>query len=430
MIAVVLTVGALVLCYRLARERFDGVPSAIATLGVAGGSGVAWAVSGSEDASGALRVLLGSVVAFAWMRAARGRPDRVRWIGAAAGVAAGGLAALPWMERQPFAQPLLGTVALADTLWSSRGGLLATSPAVYAAVVGLFFLWRVDRVLAGAAFALLAVTTLFVAAHAAWWAHAWPAPPAFLAIVPYFVCGAAALVEVISRGVARRPVLATGFVLAPLLLWNLTLMKAGHAADFALGEPASFGDVGAAQARILHNWVGHPPSAPASLGYALVNGVRPAAYDLLAAGRLLGGGVTTGEIDIGERDGSFVGDGWHGAERDAGRSFRWATRSATVVAPLDHAADLVVELVVRPYQPPTAPPQQLTLIVNDAAQPAVTLAAGWRAAAVTVPRVAWRSGVNHLELRFAYDAKPSDAGIADGRLLAASVDTIRVRVAP
>ena len=49
---------------------------------------------------------------------------------------------------------------------------------------------------------------------------------------------------------------------------------------------------------------------------------------------------------------------------------------------------------------------------------------------MTVPSAAWRSGVNHLELRFAYDARPSDAGIPDGRSLAASVDAIKVRVAP
>ena len=425
MIAIVLIGAGLVLCYRLAREHFDRIPSAIATLGVAAGSGVAWSVSGSGDTAGPLRVLLGSLAAFAWMRAARGRPDRVRWFCAAAGAVAGGLATLPWLESQPFS----GTAAVADALWSSRGGLLATSPAVYAAVVGLCFLPRVDRVLATAAVAQLAVTTVFVSAHASWWAAAWPAPPAFLALAPYFVCGAAALVEAIGRGVTRRPVLAAGFLLAPLLLWNVTLMKAGHDGDFHLGEPASFGDVGAAQARALHDWVGHPPSAPANVGYALANSVHPAAYDLLAASRLLGGGAATGEIDIGERDGPFVGDGWHGAERDGGRSFRWATRSAAVEAPLNHPADLVVEVVVRPYQPPKAPPQQLTLVVNGAPQAPVTLAAGWRAASVIVPRAAWRSGVNHLELRFAYDAKPADAGIADGRSLAASVDTIQVRVA-
>ena len=52
----------------------------------------------------------------------------------------------------------------------------------------------------------------------------------------------------------------------------------------------SFGEVGAAQARALHGWIGHPASAPANIAYAVANGVRPAAYDMLASNRLLAGG--------------------------------------------------------------------------------------------------------------------------------------------
>jgi hypothetical protein len=173
---------------------------------------------------------------------------------------------------------------------------------------------------------------------------------------------------------------------------------------------------------------------PANLVFALANGVHPSAYDLLASNRLLAGGVSEGEIDIGERDAAFVGEGWHGAERNTGDAgpgtFRWATRSASLLAPLDHAADLVVEVVARPYQPPRHPPQQLTLVVNGIPQAPVALAAGWHPVSFRVPRSAWRSGINHLELRFAYDAKPSDAGIPDGRSLASSVDVVTVRVAP
>jgi hypothetical protein len=291
-------------------------------------------------------------------------------------------------------------------------------------------LLRVDRVLAAVGLTLLALTTLYVSAHAYWWSSAWPAPVAFVALTPYFVCGAAALVAAIGRAVARRPVLAAVALLAPLVVWNLTLMKAGADATFPLGDPMSFGEVGAAQARALHHWIGHPPSAPANLAYALANGVHPAAYDLLASSRLLAGGAAAGEIDVGERDDSFVGVGWYGAERDGARSFRWASRSATVVAPLDHVADLVVEVVARPYQPPSRPPQQLTLVVNGTAHGPATLAAGWQPATFRVPAAAWRNGVNHLELRFAYDARPSDAGIPDGRALSASIDAIAVRIPP
>ena len=426
MMTTILIAVALVLCYLLARERFSRATSMLAVAGVALGSPVLWYFVGSADDSARVRLLLGSIAAYGWVRAARdASPRATRWW-AAAGIVAGIAATLTWLDG-PLA---VAGASPADVLWSSRGGVLANAPAVYLGVIGLVLFWRADRLLAVVGMTLMAATTCLVAAHARWWSYAWPAAPAFMALTPYVVCGIAALVDGLARLVARRPALAAGVLLSGLVLWNVTLMKAGHDGDFHLGEPASFGDIGAAQARTLHGWIGHPASAPANLAYAVVNGVHPSAYDLLAGGRLLGGGVDTGEIDIGERDGPFVGEGWHGAERDGGRSFRWATRSAIVEAPLDHPADLVVDVVVRPYQPPKAPPQQLTLIVNDALQAPVTLAAGWRAASVTVPRAVWRTGVNRLELRFAYDAKPSDAGIPDGRAIAASVDTIQVRVAP
>jgi hypothetical protein len=426
MLTTTLIVAALVCCYLLARERFSRATSLLAVSGVALGSPVLWYLIGSADGSAAARLVLGSIAGYGWVRAARGASPRATRLWAAAGIVTGIVATLTWLDG-PLA---VAGASPADVLWSSRGGALADAPGLYLGAIGLFLLWRVDRLLTVAGATLLAATTCLVAAHAHWWSLAYPVAPAFVALTPYVVCGVAAVVDGLARLVARRPALAAGVLLSGLVLWNVTLMGVAHHGDYHLGEPASFGDVGAAQARVLHGWIGHPASAPANLAYALANGVHPSAYDLLAAGRLLGGGVDTGEIDIGERDGPFVGEGWHGAERDGGRSFRWATRSATIEAPLDHPADLVVQVVVRPYQPPKAPPQQLTLIVNDAAQAPVTLAAGWRAAIITVPRAAWRSGVNHLELRFAYDAKPSEAGIADGRALAASVDAIQVRVVP
>jgi hypothetical protein len=431
MIAILLTAAGLVACYLLARQRFAAAPAAIATLGVGAGSGVFWYASGSDDPYATVRLAAGSLAAYGWVRASRGRSPQAHWAWAAAGIAMGLAAAL--LRSEP--RDLTGTLSVPDVLWSSRGGLLATSPAVCLSVIGLGFLLRVDRPLAAVGATLLVLTTLFVSAHAFWWTTAWPAPVAFVALTPYFVCGAAAVVDAIGSAVGRRPVLAAGTLLAPLLVWNLTFMKAGTDATFHLGEPMSFGDVGAAQAQALHRWIGHPPAMPANLAFGLANGVHPSAYDLLASNRLLAGGATEGEIDIGERDSAFVGEGWHGAERDTGpgvgpSTFRWATKSATLLAPLDHAADLVVDVVVRPYRPPTQPPQQLTLVVNGVAQAPVTLASGWHAATFPVARSAWRSGINHLELRFAYDARPSDAGIPDGRSLASSVDVVKVRVAP
>src|SRR5204862_401888 len=80
-----------------------------------------------------------------------------------------------------------GGFSLVDVFWSSRGGLLATSPAVYVGVLGWIVLWRVDRTIATAGLALLAVSAVLVSSRAAWWTGAWPSPAAFLALTPYVV---------------------------------------------------------------------------------------------------------------------------------------------------------------------------------------------------------------------------------------------------
>jgi hypothetical protein len=419
-VALTFTLAALVVCYLLARERFGRATSALATLGVVLASPLGWNLASWGDLSAAARLLFGSVAAYAWIRISRDASGAARWRWAAAGLAGGLVATLQWPGSP--ARLLDGTAL--DVLWSSRGGLFATAPALYLGALGLVALWRVDRALTATGLALLVLTTLVVGSVDFWWMTGRPSPPAFAAVTPYLVCGAAAGVDLIAHWAARRPVLATSVLLSPLIVWNLALVQLAHEGVFRLGEPTSFGDIGAAQAERLHDWVGHPFSAPASVAFAVANGVRPGAYDLLAPNRLLARGAVTGTLDIGTGDAPYVGDGWHAAERDGAVTFRWAMQVASIDLPLDHAADLRVQVDVRPYQPPNRPPQQLTLVVNGAPQAPVALVSGWQPARMAVPRAAWRSGVNHLELRFAYEARPSDAGIPDGRVFAASVDAI------
>ena len=256
---------------------------------------------------------------------ARGALATPAWGRAAAGVGAGFLATMPWTGG-----PIGGGFGLADVLWSSRGGLLATSPAFYVGALGLVALWRVDRAIAATGLTLLAATALLVSSRAAWWTGAWPSPAAFLALTPYVVCGVAAFVEVSAQLVSRRPVVAAGALASVLVVWNVTLMKVAQDRQYQLGDPVSFADLGAGQARALHGWIGHPASAPANVAFAVANGVGPGDYDLLAPNRLLAGGDTTGRVDIGAGDGAFVGEGWHAAEQDGGTSFRWAAKSAFV----------------------------------------------------------------------------------------------------
>src|SRR5690348_1602839 len=110
--ALLLAAGALIACYLLARERFDRVAAALATLAVGAGSGVAWYATGSDDPAAAFRLFGGSLLAYGWVRASRGRPPHVRAACAAAGVA-GGLAAA-FVHAEPHAWS--GTLGVADVL--------------------------------------------------------------------------------------------------------------------------------------------------------------------------------------------------------------------------------------------------------------------------------------------------------------------------
>ena len=85
-----------------------------------------------------------------------------------------------------------------------------------------------------------------------------------------------------------------------------------------------------------------------------------------------------------------------------------------------------------------APPQTLTLSAGgrtcapdgtNAGPLALPVPAGWQVVECTLDRTAWRSGVNELELRFAYAQRPIDVGAGgDLRPLAAAVDWVRVAV--
>ena len=58
-----------------------------------------------------------------------------------------------------------------------------------------------------------------------------------------------------------------------------------------------------AQARVVHRWFGNPFTYPASLVFALRNGVSPGEYDMLRTNRFLADPLQPyGRIDIGAPD--------------------------------------------------------------------------------------------------------------------------------
>ena len=115
--------AALALCYWLARERFDAVTSALAVGGVAVGGPIAWHALGPVDADFAIRLILGTVAVVLWSRLQTRLADSPA---AALAVALGLAAMLPWIDGPVSVAGLTP----AEGLWSSRAGLLATSPAL------------------------------------------------------------------------------------------------------------------------------------------------------------------------------------------------------------------------------------------------------------------------------------------------------------
>jgi hypothetical protein len=271
--------------------------------------------------------------------------------------------------------------------------------------------------------------TYFNASIQDWWGSAGYGGRRFDGTLALFALGCAYFLVVALDLVRRFPAVTVASAGAALLLWNLTLMSAANAGVVRIGESVSFGDTMAAQARAFHGWFGNPFTYPASLLYAMRNGVSPGSYDVLYTNRFLGDPLRPyGGVDIGNTgDGALLRDGWHDPEREGTVTFRWTTGRAEILIPLDHTASLRTEIRAHAFVFPNAPAQMLTLLVNGHAQAPVTIPPGWQSVDTIVDRSMWRTGVNRLTLQFAWEKSPADVGLGnDPRRLAAAVDFVRV----
>ena len=122
--------------------------------------------------------------------------------------------------------------------------------------------------------------------------------------------------------------------------------------------------------------------------------------------------------------------GWSGWEQTAeGDSFVWAqARQARLRVDSRADGDRLVRFRAWPYRFPGAPPQTVTLFVNDARVESATLGDGPRVYAFIAPKAAFRPGANEVRLEFAYAEAPRDRepGGADARTLAAAFDWLEL----
>jgi hypothetical protein len=263
-----------------------------------------------------------------------------------------------------------------------------------------------------------------------WWGSAGFGGRRFDGALPFFCLGLAALMDAGARAVRRHALAAVAAVLAMMSIWNLALIEAAHGGAAPIGETMEFDRAWALQARVVHGWFGNPFTYPASLVFALRNGVGPGDYDLLSTNRFLSDPLKPyGRIDIGTGDEWAIEEGWHAAESEGQTSYRWAERRAVLRVPLDHTAGLRVEVRLHAFAYPGAPPQTITIAANSGACAPLLVPPRWQTVECTLDAPAWRTGVNRVALTFNYASRPVDVGLGgDTRPLSAAVDWLRVRV--
>lgn len=316
------------------------------------------------------------------------------------------------------------------TVFSSRNGLVAMSPIVYVGLLGLVAFTRRHRA-TGVPLAVAVLAMIwFNASIQDWWGSDGYGGRRFDGVLPIVVLGVAAALDGMRRWTLARPQWVAAAAACACVAWNLTLMAAAQRGTVRLGEAIPFGRVSGEQARIWHEWIGHPFSYPANLWFAVRNRVSPAAYDRLGPALFLGDPLRpTGRIDIGNDDGLLIGEGWFPPEREGDTTFRWASRDAHILLPLARTAPLTVLIRARAFGYPGAPPQSVTLHVGGAAFGPVTLSPDWQDLTVETPAEAWTTGLNRVRIAFSQAVTPASVGLGgDTRALAAAVDVVRVTI--
>jgi hypothetical protein len=327
---------------------------------------------------------------------------------------------------------------LLDILFSARNGLFSTSPMLYLAALGLAAFSVARPAIGLPAVAAVCVMIYFNACIQDWWGSAGFGGRRFDGTIPLLAVGLAAFIDYMQRTVRRHATAVVAAALGAIALWNLALVAAAQQGAVRIGETLPFDRAWASQTRVLHGWFGNPFTYPASLVFAVRNGVSPGDYDLLSTSRFLADPLRPyGRIDVGGEtvtsgpatDEWLLVDGWHAPEREGTTTFRWAASPAMLRLPLDHAAPLRVQVRLHAFAYPGAPPQTLTIASGDRACAPLPVAAEWATVECTLDASAWRAGVNALRLSFAYAQRPIDVGAGgDVRPLSAAVDWIRVSV--
>ena len=473
------------LCYRLATRYFPDAIAAMAMITMAFGSFMLWYLVKEPTMSHATSMCVVAAFLYAWSVTGGGRKP---WHWAALGVLGGLMLAVRWQNLIFFAFPgydvALSTIngtdqerrtalvgggvfaagavlgflpqmlawnaiyssplaisplsprmywfspAIVGMLWSSRNGLFASSPVTYFAAIGLIVWALRGSATARLSFLVFCLAVYVNASVADWWGGAAYGARRFDGVIVLLVLGLAAGTEALRSWTARHPMAPAVVLAVGLGLWNVTAMNAALDAHFGGSGPQSFSELAVEQARTLHRWFGHPFSYPASLIYALREGVSPARYDWFAFPFLGDPERQYARVDVARGDDAYIGDGWYSVEMlPDGTTARWSSGTAEFLLPLDHAAPLTVQLRVRAFSYPGASPQ-LILRVNGRGFGPFPVTGDWQRLDIPTDASAWKAGVTHVQLVWPMASAPALVGTGhDRRELGGMVDWLRIEVA-
>ncbi|MGI6209484.1 MAG: interleukin-like EMT inducer domain-containing protein [Anaerolineae bacterium] len=112
----------------------------------------------------------------------------------------------------------------------------------------------------------------------------------------------------------------------------------------------------------------------------------------------------------------YLGQGWSHPETIAGVPGRWIEGTTAVVyLPVGEPSEpeRVLRFTAAPFTFPGAPNQIMTVYVNGQRVSGMGMAPGWQQYTVSVPRSAFRSGLNRVEIRLSHAHRPVDV-LAEG----------------
>ena len=261
-----------------------------------------------------------------------------------------------WFEApQGAAYTRLGSPMILELLFSSRNGWFSSHPVAYAGVIGLFFVPKQARFVAGGLLLAVAIQVYLNSTIFDYWGMASFGSRRLCSMTLPVVVGFAALVWRMGRLVARWPRAPRGvwhavavLVLAPFVAWNLDrvfLLDSGKPAPDSNQPCCAHAPKWVQPAfRWVYDRIGNPFQFPANALFAIrhdveiqrwdrVVGMYPVnpGFDQLSEGNLRD---VTGKLKLGHpTHEQFLIGRWTGP-RDGDRWFRWTLdREVRVIVP-------------------------------------------------------------------------------------------------